>query len=256
MKPLFLLATMALATAPGQLQAQADTSHHRAVYKQINDSADSLTKVSATVKKEGKTYDLTGWLEDGRVRKIVVQPGNTGNGEDEYYLENEESLFIFSTYRALDDAGNPTNKVVRERIYFADGAIFKWLSDDKSGPVLHAEDYQSGGNAFTADSATFVAALKAKSKGSAKTATRTTEGKFTAITWGDYPHWTMKTNGGEVSLFILKPDPSVSEVINDPDSFIGRKCRVTWKKSREHIPEAGGEQDIEQILSVEWLGRK
>jgi hypothetical protein len=31
---------------------------------------------------------------------------------------------------------------------------------------------------------------------------------------------------------------------------------VTWKKSTENIPEAGGKMEIEQILSVEWLGKK
>lgn len=220
------LAALILLGIPGFAFAQSETAHHRAVYKEINDSVNSLPRVTATAKKNGKTFNLTGWIEDGVVRKIVVQPGNMGNGEDEYYLEDEKPLFIFSTYRAVDDAGNPTSKVVHERIYFADGRIFKWLSDDKSAPVLHAEDYESGGDALIANCAAFVAALKGK--GQAKTAGQTSEGTFTGIEQGDYAHWKMRDrNGGDLSFFILNPDPSLEKVIDDPESFIGRKCRVT-----------------------------
>jgi hypothetical protein len=37
---------------------------------------------------------------------------------------------------------------------------------------------------------------------------------------------------------------------------VGRRCRITWKASQEAIPEAGGKIDVEQVLSVEWLGKE
>jgi hypothetical protein len=63
-------------------------------------------------------------------------------------------------------------------------------------------------------------------------------------------------SGEEVSYFIMRPDDSVEKVTENPEKYIGKKCRVTWKKSTENIPEAGGKMEIEQILSVEWLGKK
>gem|GEM_PF-7036749 len=85
----------------------------------------------------------------------------------------------------------------------------------------------------------------------------TTDGVFTGIDQGDYAHWKMRTaDGKEVSYFILRPDASVEKVIANPKKFAGKKCRVTWKKSVENIPEGGGKMEIEQILSVEWTKSK
>ena len=86
---------------------------------------------------------------------------------------------------------------------------------------------------------------------------KTLEGTFLGIEQGDYFHWNMKTASGEErSFFIMKPDASVDKIVDKPESFIGKKCRITWKASTENIPEAGGKMEIEQILSVEWLGKK
>ena len=82
---------------------------------------------------------------------------------------------------------------------------------------------------------------------------KTTSGTFTGIEEGDYAHWTMKTDKGEVvSYFILKPDASIEKVLENAESFIGKKCVVKWKTSKENIPEAGGKIDVEQVISVEW----
>lgn len=81
-----------------------------------------------------------------------------------------------------------------------------------------------------------------------------TEGKFLRIDEGDYFHWVMKDaeTGDEVSYFIIKPDASVEAVTDNPEKFVGKKCRVTWKESTENLPEAGGKTDVQQILSVTW----
>lgn len=83
------------------------------------------------------------------------------------------------------------------------------------------------------------------------------EGMFLRIDEGDYFHWVMATaDGGEGSFFILKPDATVDKVVEEPVAYVGRRCRITWKASQETIPEAGGKIDVEQVLSVEWLGKK
>lgn len=79
------------------------------------------------------------------------------------------------------------------------------------------------------------------------------EGTFLGIEQGDYAHWNMRAaDGSKVSYFILKPDASVDKVLAKPERFIGRKCLVLWKATKENIPEAGGKMLIEQIVSVEW----
>ncbi len=83
--------------------------------------------------------------------------------------------------------------------------------------------------------------------------TRVVEGSFQGIEQGDYAHWQMRTGDGKaVSYFILRPDSSVEAVLNDPEKFVGRKCRVTIKTGVEEIAEAGGKTEIEQVVSVAW----
>jgi hypothetical protein len=107
-------------------QAQTDTAHHRAVYSQINAQLASFQKVTATHKDEPTEFALTGWLDGGKVRKIVAKNGDDGEGVEEYYLENEKPLFVFSTYYQNAEDGKRGAKV-EERLYFKEGSIFKWL---------------------------------------------------------------------------------------------------------------------------------
>jgi hypothetical protein len=84
-------------------------------------------------------------------------------------------------------------------------------------------------------------------------AIKTTSGVFTGILEGDYSHWKMTTEKGEeVSYFILKPDASIERALENPKPFIGKKCVVKWKASKENLPEAGGKIEVEQVISVEW----
>lgn len=239
--------------------AQSDTAPHRALYSAINAREASLKKVTATHKDDPTEFALTGWLEDGEVKKIVSICGDDGSGPEEYYLENEQPVFVFSTWYKTDDSGKRGAKV-EERLYFKNGSIFKWLTTEKPSPVFHGEDYASMTERLTTNCVAFVAALKkgkAAATSKAKVAAKVTEGTFAGIEEGDYFHWNMRSKSGEeVSFFILNPDDSVDKVVENPKAFAGRKCRVTWKKSTENIPEAGGKMEIEQILSVEWTDKK
>jgi hypothetical protein len=60
-------------------------------------------------------------------------------------------------------------------------------------------------------------------------------------------------DGEETSFFLLKPDAGLQRVLDDPQEYEGRKCRVKWKTSVESLPEAGGDTSVDQIVSVEWL---
>jgi len=114
---------------------------------------------------------------------------------------------------------------------------------------------ESETESLTKSGAYFVPALMGEKADKPKH-TQVTEGRFKGIEEGDYFHWNMLNSAGEeLSFFILKPDASVDKVLENPQSYVGKKCRVTWKKSTEDIPEAGGKIEIETILSVEWLGK-
>ena len=80
------------------------------------------------------------------------------------------------------------------------------------------------------------------------------EGEFIGVEQGDYYHWNIKTKeGDERSFFVLNSDVDIEKVLENPEPYVGKACRVTWKKSIEEIPEAGGKMELEQVLAVEWL---
>lgn len=257
MKITLLLSVVAGFALSISAQAQSDTAHHRAVYNAVNEAEGSMQKVTARHSDGPTEFALTGYLQNGEVKKIVSICGDDGSGPEEYYLENEQPLFVYSTWFKMTDGGKRGAKV-EERLYFKDGAVFKWLTTEKPAPVFHGEDYQATTERLVENTKAFVAALKkGKAGGKAQAAAKVTEGTFTGIEEGDYFHWNMKSKDGEeLSFFILKPDASVDKVLENADAYRGKKCRITWKKSKEKIPEAGGTMDVEQILSVEWLGKK
>jgi hypothetical protein len=236
---------LALAFVPISLRAAADTSHQRAVYNEINGSVDSLTKVTGSCRSDDTDVALAGWMEGRQVRKIVAI---SGGSTTEYYLENGRLLFVLATVEKSGGKGGQASERVTERMYFENGAIVKWLSDDKSAGVLHGEDYASQAEALDKNATAYAKVLQSKGK-----AGTVTEGVFLGIEEGDYFHWKIRTADGERSFFVLHPDATVEKVVQKPKEFIGRRCRVTWKKSKETVPESGGTMEVEQILSVEWL---
>ncbi len=237
--------------------AQSDTAHHRAVYNEINDKEASFKKVTAVHKDEPTEFALTGFLDGGEVKKIVAVCGDDGAGVTEYYLEGEKPLFVFNSYFTGAEGAKNRPKV-EERLYFKNGSIFKWLTTEKPAPVFHGEDYQATTELYTTNCEAFVSALKkGKAAGKPQAAAKLTDGTFLGVEEGDYFHWKMRTaDGDEISYFILKPDATVDKVLENSVAYVGKKCRVTWKKSTENIPEAGGKMEVEQILSVQWLGKK
>ena len=98
-----------------------------------------MKKVKATHKDEPTEFALTGYLQGGEVKKIVSPCGDDGSGPMKYYLEGEQPLFVCSIWSKMTDDGKRGAKV-EERLYFKDGAIFKWITTEKTAPVFHGED--------------------------------------------------------------------------------------------------------------------
>ncbi len=241
--------------------AADNTAHHRKVYDEVNAGAKSWRKSKATHKDDPIVFELEGWSDAGGLRKILMQvPGEDGGGSEEYYLEDGKLLFVFRHYRGTHPDTGKANAMIEDRFYFNDGKMFKWVAAGKKTISPDEGDFKAEAERLTGNCATFVKALNGKSAAKPKEkagAVQQAEGTFTGIDDGDYLHWNMKTaQGKELSFFVLQPDAALEKVVAEPGKFVGRKCRVQWKSSVENIPEAGGKMKLEQILSVEWLGKK
>lgn len=232
------------------LFAQADTAHHREVYAEVNSALPKMERVKGRYVDDPLEFTLAGWSQKGELRKIVATD-NVDEGSEEYYLENEQPLFVYSVYFA---GGVSRAQRIEERKYFKDERLFKWLTTERPQPERTQEDYRTEEDRIEQNTSNFVSALKKGKSGKAAAALRTSEGAFVSVEQGDYAHWNMRLkNGEEFSLFILRPDASVEKVIGDPKRYRGKRCRVKWKKSTQNIPEAGGKIEVEEIVSVEWI---
>lgn len=221
---------------------EVDISHQRQVYRQINEGAGTMRKVTATIPGEAGVISLTGWLEDGKARKIAASPGLSGAGSDEFYLEDGAPVFVFSTIKK--NGGS-----VEDRVYLKNGEIVKWISTDPSF-VAHSEDYNSMSERLASQLPLYIGALAdgAESKGG-----QTAEGVFTGIEQGDYAHFKLREKDGtELSFFILKTDTAIDRVLADPQEYEGHACKVRWERRSENIPEAGGPMEINVLLGVDW----
>jgi len=221
---------------------EADVSHQRNVYQQINESTGNMKKVNATVPGKSGTVSLTGWLEDGEPRKITASPGLSGAGSDEFYLEQGQPVFVFSTLKGNDGT-------IEDRVYLENGEIVKWISTDPSF-VAHGEDHASLTERLASEVPRYAEALAGENN---EGGAQAVEGVFTGIEQGDYAHFKLReSNGEERSFFILQTDAAIERVLADPQEYEGRTCRVRWERRSENIPEAGGPMEIDVLLGIEW----
>ena len=69
---------------------------------------------------------------------------------------------------------------------------------------------------------------------------------------GDYMHLVVKDAKGTTrSFFIGQAGGMLEQVAENPESFKGRKVKVTWQKVITHIPEAGRDMTIERVVKLE-----
>lgn len=229
--------------------ANEDTAHHRQVYAAVNAAEKKMKVVEGTYDDDGLAFALKGWTQDGVLKKIVSQvPGEDGDGSEEFYLEEGLPLFVFSHYAStVADGEKP--KQMESRYYFKGGKLIKCIGPGGVEISPKDENAKADEERLTGLCAAFVTALS----GAKETVV---EGRFLRIDEGDYFHWTMTdAKGEEVSYFILKSDASIDKVVEAPEKYVGKRCRVTCKKGMETIPEAGGKMEVEQVLKVEWLGK-
>jgi hypothetical protein len=147
------------------LIAQEDTAHHRAVYKTINDREATFKKVKISYKDEGETFTVTAWLDGREVRKIVAESDDKRRTVNEYYLEGEKPLFVFSTFIKSDEDKGTKRSRIEEHFYFRDGTIFKWLTTDKKAPVYHAQDYRAMTESYNHQVPMFLVPIKSRAAG-------------------------------------------------------------------------------------------
>ncbi len=236
--------------------AQDDAKHHRAVYAEINDNLNSYKKIKTVFRDGELEFQLESWWDNDAVRRIDSRvAGEDGDGNEEYYIEDGKLLFAFRYYRAMSAEEGAKGVLVEDRFYFNDGQMFKWIGTDKKLVSKEDEIFQVEAERLTTNLASFLSALEREM--SPATAVTQTSGMFQGIEQGDYGHWNMEdSNGNADSFFILQPDETLDEVLANPEVFVGRKCTVKWKTSKENIPEAGGILEVKQILSVEWLAKE
>lgn len=276
------MAVLAAMAAPAL--AQDDVSAQQAIYKQVEKHLAACKKVDGNA-MTGEV--LNGWINpDGCLVKLVaISTGRT----EEYYAGPDGKLAYIHLNWGDDDGHRVDERIyltpttiakwlangeedttmspqeVRESFanfqknfasYCRDLAPGESAAAPAATPAEQPDAQPATAPAAASaseDSGTFASA--GKGGGEIKGSTlNVTEGKFLRLDEGDYYHWVMKDSesGEEVSYFIIKPDASVEAVVDNPEKYVGKKCRVTWKESTENLPEAGGKQDIEQVLSVTW----
>ena len=77
---------------------------------------------------------------------------------------------------------------------------------------------------------------------------RVFEGTFQGIEQGDYAYFKVKNAKEEKSLMVLNTDKTYEKISANPKKFIGKKVKVYWIATKQNIPEAGGEIDIEKYV--------
>lgn len=261
MKTLCCIPVLILSVFVQPILAEEDVARQRAVYTEVNKNVAQYQQVTATYKDDELVFALKGWFDGTDLRKIVATvPGEDGEGSDEFYLEAGKLVFVFNTYST---SGEPSGSKTENRLYFKAAKLVHWIGNDKKPVSPKSEEFKLEAERLTGNLEHFITALKAKGAKQAPpakeaaAALQTLEGVFTGIEEGDYLHWSMKSKDGEESsFFVLRPDASVDKVTEEPGKFVGKKCRIKWKKTVEDLPEAGGKTEVDQIISVEWIGTK
>jgi hypothetical protein len=237
------------------LPAQAETAHHRKIYAEINENANTYKQVTAEDETEHASVKLSGWADAGSLRKIMATVnGEHGTGSEEYYIEDGRPLFVHTVYNTEDPGTGKVAARVEDRYYFKGDAMIKWLSGKEEPFEPGSQDFKMIAESVHADALRYIAILGKKAGAEPVVAAQYATGVFKGLEEGDYFHWQITgKDGTDVSFFILKPDVAMQKVLDDPGAFIDRKCRVKYVTSEEDIPEAGGKMEITQITGIEWI---
>lgn len=92
-------------------------------------------------------------------------------------------------------------------------------------------------------------------EGKSKPAIRKNEGIFQGITQGDYYYVNITDNNGiEHGFMILESFVGQKDIdFENPMRQTGKKCRFTWMRQKNYIPEAGEELERDKLISFAWI---
>ncbi|HLP57228.1 MAG TPA: hypothetical protein VK186_00290 [Candidatus Deferrimicrobium sp.] len=81
------------------------------------------------------------------------------------------------------------------------------------------------------------------------------EGIFRGISQGDYYYVNITDNNGiEHGFMILEGFVGQKDIdFENPMKQAGKKCRFTWMRQKNFIPEAGEELEREKLISFAWI---
>lgn len=83
---------------------------------------------------------------------------------------------------------------------------------------------------------------------------QTSTGKFLRVESGDYFHLVVEIKGQEESFFILRETEGIaSQDLESDPKYKGKKIKVSWVKTKQYIPEAGGFDTLQVAQKVELV---
>lgn len=78
-------------------------------------------------------------------------------------------------------------------------------------------------------------------------------GRFVDLQFGDYAHLQVRDERGEIHSFWLGNDRSLVKFVENPERYKGCPVKVHWHKVTRHIPEAGGDMELDEAVRIEVL---
>lgn len=82
---------------------------------------------------------------------------------------------------------------------------------------------------------------------------KTLDATFLRIDQGDYSHLIVKDKNGQEKDFWLWSKGKWDAVLSNPESWKGKRVRLTWRKVTRNIPEAGGNLELDEATSIRVL---
>ena len=104
----------------------------RKIYTAINLETKKMRVIKADVPdKSAEGGESTKYFSGNELRKMTVELlGESGRLMDEYYFSKEKLVFYFtSRFRYAHPLGGKIISVEKERFYFNDGTLIRWLNE-------------------------------------------------------------------------------------------------------------------------------
>jgi hypothetical protein len=77
------------------------------------------------------------------------------------------------------------------------------------------------------------------------------EGTYAGIETGDYTHLQIKTDKGQEKSFFLWARGDFDQLLKNPDSYKGKRVRVTWRHVTRYVAENGGPMELDEVTSIQ-----